>query len=78
MKGYLNGISSNKINSKNILNLIILNKNSFEICYKLITILVINDYFLNKLDTNEINEINLTLNLQWAIDLKKELDQIPN
>jgi hypothetical protein len=38
----------------------------------------LNQLFLGSLSLNQISRFNNILNLQWAIDLKNELDQLPN
>jgi hypothetical protein len=38
----------------------------------------LNQFFFEKALPEEIDRFNSVLNLQWAIDLKKELDELPN
>ena len=52
-------------------------------CYKILEVLIFK-YTLNKIffsnnyPNEKLQKFNRVLNLQWAIDLKKELDELPN
>jgi hypothetical protein len=56
-----------KLNSKNI--------TSKE---HILQLYALHQLFFEELSEEKIQRLNRTLNLQWAIDLKKELDQLPN
>jgi hypothetical protein len=78
LKGWVESIEINKVNDECILyslKLLTEDPESFDI---LLQKHALNQIFFEELSEDKIQRFNRTLNLQWAIDLKNELDQLPN
>ena len=78
LKGWVESIEINKVNDECILyslKLLTEDPESFDI---LLQKHALNQLFFEELSEDKIQRFNRTFNLQWAIDLKNELDQLPN
>jgi hypothetical protein len=73
--GYLSKIKYPNINLSILSNIILINKKSFEICFKLQIVYFIVKFFNDTLDLKEFTGLSKKYNLQWAIDIK---NQLPN
>jgi hypothetical protein len=49
-----------------------------EVLYKLLIGWILNELYVKQVPLKELIKYTKTLNLQWAIDLKNELDMVPN
>jgi hypothetical protein len=73
--GYLNVVKHPTIDSSILIALILLNKNGFEIGFKLQTLFFINEYLKDSIDPIQFKVLSDKYGLQWAIDIK---NQLPN
>jgi hypothetical protein len=73
--GFVNNVKYPNLDSSILSVLILLNKQSFEVCYKLEIMFLVNEYFQDKIDLTSFNKLSEKYNLQWAIDIK---NQLPN
>ncbi len=71
--GYLSRIKYPNVNLSILSNLILINKKSFEICFKLQILYFIVQFFNDTLDLKEFTGLSKKYNLQWAIDIKNQL-----
>ena len=70
--GFLSKVKYPKIDLSMLSNLIVLNKNSFEICFKLQILYFIDLFYSSTLDLKEFSRLSNKYNLHWAIDIKKQ------
>ena len=73
--GYLSKMGYPNINLSILFNLILLNKTSFETCFKLQILFFIVEFYNDTLELKEFKRLSKKYNLQWAIDIK---NQLPN
>jgi hypothetical protein len=71
--GFVNNVKYPNLDSSILSVLILLNKQSFEVCYKLEIMFLVNEYFQDKIDLISFEKLNQKYNLQWAIDIKNQL-----
>ena len=71
--GYLRKIKYPNINLSILSNLILLNKKSFETCFKLQILYFIVQFYNDTLGLKDFTRLSKKYNLQWAIDIKSQL-----
>ena len=78
LKGCVEFLDIETINKKIILKAMKLINNDNESLNHLLQLHSLKQLFFSNLTQEKLEKLNGLLNLQWAIDLKKELDQLPN
>jgi hypothetical protein len=78
LKGCVECLDIETVNKKNILKAMKLINNDNESLNHLFQLHSLKQLFFSNLTQEKLDKLNGLLNLQWAIDLKKELDQLPN
>jgi hypothetical protein len=78
LKGCVECLDIETINKKIILIAMKLINNDIESLNHLLQLHSLKQLFFSNLTQEKLEKLNVLLNLQWAIDLKNELDQLPN
>ena len=78
MEGYANSIGVIDCTEEVFLAVRAHYLNDIKFMEMLLQKLALHELFFENVSNTKRDRYNRTLNLQWAIDLKKELDQIPN
>jgi hypothetical protein len=78
LKGIVENLCPTESNKQRILNVCRYYLNDIESLQLIFQQYALHEIFFVNISEVKLDRFNRTLNLQWAIDLKKELDQIPN
>jgi hypothetical protein len=78
LKGWAENVTINDLSEELLLKALPLYKNDQESLEHLLQTHAINELFFGKATNDEIQKYNRTLNIQWAMDIKNQLENTDN